>query len=232
MTATYDPRTIALLSEIIHPPIDLEAKTVQAIHNELYNHEFAYQNFAVSHEGIALSNIGEQPNQISQVNFLPDRIQIREEMTGSHVDDFTRRIQHVVTIAAERIQLPIIVAQQHVVRSLITPRHFSDSREFLANAVCGLQPEDLNPFERPAQLFGMKMIFPNVEGRPDVHTLRIESFNQDARCVFIEDVATFTTALMPDQLDKLGENMKLTYSFVRDKALSFIARYDQASPSA
>ncbi len=72
----------------------------------------------------------------------------------------------------------------------------------------------------------MKMIFPQLESEQDLHTVRIESFNQDPRCVFIEDVATFTEAVMPDNLDEIGANVKVTYNFVREKALAFLAAYD------
>ena len=147
----------------------------------------------------------------------------------AHVDDFCRRLEHVVGIAIEKLELPILIAQQHVVRSLITPRHFSDSREFLAGAVCGLPSDDFSTFGRPVQLYGMKLIFPGTEDENEVHTVRIESFNQDPRCVFIEDVATFPTAMQPGQAAVLTRSMMATYSFVREKALSFLSRYDQTA---
>ena len=229
MSQAYDPRTIALLSEIIHPPLELAAQSVQAIHNELYQHaEFSYQNFAVTPQGITLSNLVEQEGAVSSVNFLPDRIQIREELSGAHVDDFGRRLEHVAKIAIERLSIPILVAQQHVVRSLINPRHFADSREFLAGAVCGLPPEDFGAFERPIELYGMRLLFPAITENGDNHAIRIESFRDDSRCVWLEDVATFTTAVMPGQLDQLASNMRDTYDFVRSKVLGFLARFDRS----
>ena len=136
---------------------------------------------------------GRQPGQVSALTFLPDRMQVREELTGPHVDDFARRLQHVTQTAVERLGIPIIVAQQHVVRMLINPKRYADSREFLGSAMCRIPADDFAPFGRPIGLFGVKLIFPASEPGGDVHTLRIESFNQDPRCVFIEDVATFTT---------------------------------------
>ncbi|PIE24815.1 MAG: hypothetical protein CSA62_03010 [Planctomycetota bacterium] len=227
-TVSYDPNTIGLLSEIIHPPAELEAAKVQAIHNELYNSgPFSYQNFAVTHEGIQLSNPQEAPNAISMVNFLPDRIQIREELGTVHVDDFCKKLDVILHIACEKLSLPMIVAQQHVVRSLINSRNYADSRDFLAGVVCRLTPEALSSFERPAALFGMKLVFPQDEEHGDVHSLRIESFNQDPRSVFIEDVATYTIGVLPTDISPVAENMRATYRFVREKALGFIAGHDQ-----
>lgn len=227
---SYDPRTIALVSELIHPPIQLEAATVQAVHNELYQHsEFAYQNFAVGPDGITLSNASEEQNAVSLVRFVPDRIHIREEFTGTHVDDFSKRIEHVARRAVERLGIPIIIAQQHIVRSLVNAKAFSDSREFLAGAVCSIPPDNFASFGRPVELFGLRMLFPAVEGRNDVHAVRIESYADDPRCVWLEDVATFTTAVMPASLEEVGKNMHSTYGFVRESVLSFLGTYDRTS---
>lgn len=225
----YDPRTIALVSELIHPPIQLEPSTVQTVHNELYQHsDFSYQNFSVTAEGISLTNSSDSQNTVSLVRFLPDRIHIREEFTGTHVDDFARRLEHVTRIAIDRLSIPIVIAQQHVVRTLVNTRHFADSREFLAGAVCGIPADDFGAFGRPVELFGLRLLFPAVEGRNDVHAVRVESYADDPRCVWIEDVATFTTALMPTNLEDLGKNMQATYSFVRESVLGFLGKYDEA----
>jgi hypothetical protein len=153
-------------------------------------------------------------------------MQVREELTGPHVDDFARRLQHVTQTAVDRLGIPIVVAQQHVVRMLINPKRYADSREFLGSAMCRIPADDFAPFGRPIGLFGVKLIFPAGEPGGDVHTLRIESFNQDPRCVFIEDVATFTTPLMPGQWGKIADNVHATYAFLREKVLAFLARYD------
>jgi len=223
----YDPRTIALLSEIIYPPIELQATAVQAIHNQLFSDEFSYQNFAVTGDGISLSNQLENPGGVSMVNYLPDRIQVREELSGAHVDDFERRVEQVLRISLAQLGLPVLVAHQHVVRSLINAKSFTDSRDFLAAGVCQLDPTAFAPFERPVGLFGMKLIFPVIEGSDDFHQLLIESFNQDPRSVFLENVTTYTSPVMPDDVDKIAHNVRRTYDFVRNRALAFVAQYDK-----
>ncbi len=213
--------------EVLHPPMELKAASVQEIHNELYKtQEFAYQNFTVGPEGITLANPSETQGAVSMANFLPDRVQVREELTGTHIDDFVRRLERLLKTSIEKLGLPILVARQCVVRSLITPRHYGDSREFLGTAICGLRGEHLQDYQRPVGLFGLKLIFPAAEGHNDVHTLRLESFNQDPRNVFIEDVATFTQPVMPDGLEQVGEDMRRTYDFVKTRALAFLGRFD------
>lgn len=114
-------------------------------------------------------------------------------------------------------------------RSLVNAKHFGDSREFLAGAVCSIPPDDFANFGRPAELFGLRLLFPAVEGKNDVHAVRVESYADDPRCVWLEDVATFTTAVMPAGLEDIAKNMHATYGFVREHVLGFLSTYDRSN---
>ena len=163
------------------------------------------------------------------VNFMPDRVQISEELSSTLVEDFCERLLVIADLTFKRLNIPVMMAQQHIVRSLVHAKNFSDSRDFLSNGVCSIQAGEFQVFERPVGLFGLKLAFPPSEGEDVFHNLRIESFNQDPRSVFIENVATHTSALMPNQLDGLEKSMMGTYNFLKDKGLAFLARFDMAA---
>jgi ATP-dependent Clp protease ATP-binding subunit ClpB len=140
--------------------------------------------------------------------------------------NFGKKLDALLAISVERLGLPILVAQRHVVRSLITTRNYADSRDFLGSVVCKISHDSLSVFERPAGLFGLRMVFPQRNQEEPQHELRMESFNQDQRCVFIEDVATFAQGVLPADLSPVAQNMRQTYGFVREKALAFLAAHD------
>ena len=195
---SYDIRTIAFLAEILHPPLELQPKTVQGLHDELFDHpELAYRNFSLAPDGIHLSNPVDRPHAVSSASFLPDRIQFREELTGKTVEEFGARVQGIVGRAAQRMGMPLATAQQYVVRSLLNPRHYPDSRDFLARAVCRMEEGILQGFGRPLGLFGLKVVFPQTPEQPNLFSLRIESFNQDPRSLFVENLGTFTHCMLP-----------------------------------
>jgi hypothetical protein len=150
----------------------------------------------------------------------------RDDEQPRHIDDFGKKLDALLAISVERLGLPILVAQRHVVRSLITTRNYADSRDFLGSVVCKISHDSLSVFERPAGLFGLRMVFPQRNQEEPQHELRMESFNQDQRCVFIEDVATFAQGVLPADLSPVAQNMRQTYGFVREKALAFLAAHD------
>ena len=225
---TYDIRTIAFLAEILHPPMDLEAKAIQGLHAELFDiPELAYRNFTLAPDGIHMTNPVDQPGAVSSVSFLIDRIQFREEMTGMTVEEFGRRMEGVLQRAVPARDLPLATGQQFVVRSLLNPRHSQDSRQFLAQAVCRIDPPELEAFQRPLGLFGLKVVFPQLPQDPSLFSLRIESFNQDPRSLFLENVGTFSHCMLPQGLEELLGNLKRTYDFLDQKATAFLARFDR-----
>jgi hypothetical protein len=224
---SYDPRTIALLTEVIFPPLELRTQAVQAIHNELYaSPQHAYQNFTVGGDGILLSNPPSRPGAVSSVNFLPDRLQIREELTQGALDEYKARLEAVLTAAQPRLQFKLAAATQCVVRSLITPRHFSDTRELLARGLARFEGDTLASFGRPVGSLGFRFLFPQTLDRNNYFAIRIESFNQDPRSLFLENIGTFVQTPMPEGIPVLCDLMQQTYDFIARPTCEFIARFD------
>ena len=89
----YPPRTIALLCELFHPPLEPNPVHVQRVHNELFQTpDPAYKSFAVSPNGAVLSNPVTRPGEVSMAAFMPDRFQFREELTSLTVDEFQTKL--------------------------------------------------------------------------------------------------------------------------------------------
>lgn len=229
-SVTYEPVTIGLLSELIFQPMQVETSQVQSIHNELFEkQEFSYQNFSVGPGGISMSNPPTKPGHVSAVNFMPDRLQISEEMGSSYPENYCERIAVLAELAFRKLQIPMLMAQQHIVRSVVRAKSFADSRDFLSQGVCKIEASAFQVFERPVGLFGLKLAFPPANGEDVFHNLRIESFNEDPRSIFIEDISTHTRAVTPGQLEDLTRSLMGTYNFLKDKALAFLAHFDMAS---
>ena len=65
-------------------------------------------------------------------------------------------------------------------------------------------------------------------GESTAHALRIESYVQDARSLFVEVQSTFGPFTLPEGLQSAEDNVLATYEFLRDRALGFLAQYDPA----
>ena len=222
----YAPRTIAFLCELLHPPQTPDPGPIQRVHNRMFQTGSpVYRSFTVAGTGAVLSNPVAQPNAVSSVGFLADRFQFREEFTGLTTEDFTQRIQEVTRMALEERPIPLFTAQVVTIRTLINPRKFQDSRTYLKEGVFGFG-EELEDLGREPQLYGMRLVFPPTQTEPWAFTLRVESFANDPRSLFLENQGSFGPLVGPAGMESIARNISATYDFVVQRALPFLGHFD------
>lgn len=222
----YAPRTIAFLADLLHPPTTPDPRPIQRLHNAQFEDgDPTYSSYHVTPEGAVLSNPVSAPGAHSSVAFTADRLRFREELTGLTVEDFAKRVQTVVEDVVDLVPIQLFTAQQVTVRTLVNPRNFKDSRQFLKAGMFGFDAETQD-FGREPQLYGIRMVFPPGPEEPNAHALRIESFNSDPRSVYVENQASFGPTVVRHGLGPLSENIAAAYAFVVDRALAFLAHFD------
>jgi len=224
---TYDPRTIAFAAEILYPPIQLRPDLVQTVHNTLYRQpHLGYQNFQVAQDGIHLSNLPQAPGQISSASFRWDRLVLREEFRATTVEDFATRLVNVATTSLQTLGITQSIAQQFVVRSLIAPRHFQDGREFLGSRLIAPGTTAWQNFSRPMQSLGVRFVFPPGEDDKSTQQVRVETWPQDQRSIWIENSSSYTGPMTTAELPRLADQLSATYRHVTGPVCEFLASLD------
>jgi len=222
----YAPRTIALLCELRHPPTSVDPRPIQRIHNRMFESgEPTYHSFTSENDVATLFNPSARPGAASLVSFHADRILFREELSSLTMEEFAGRVREVATEVAELRRLQVFVAQIVTVRTLVNPRHFKDSRAFLKDAVCGIG-DALPSFQRSPELFGLRLVFPPSREEPHAFTLRVESFANDPRSIFLENQGAFGPTIVANGLASLEAGVRTTYAFLVDRALGFLSHFD------
>lgn len=225
----YTPRTISFLAELLHPPMVADPAAVQRIHNRLFQEKHPiYGSFTVRQDGALLSNPALQPGTDSSVLFLGDRILFKEENSGLSLDEFIQRLERMLALVIEEKAIQVFTGQAITVRSLVNPKHFRDSRTFLKNGVCGFRDELLN-FGREPQLFGLRLVFPPTPEQQEAFALRIESFANDPRSVFVENQGTFGPSMGAAAPQDIADKIRATYAFLTERSLEFLAQFDQGA---
>lgn len=224
---SYDPRTIAFSAEILYPPQQVRADLVQSVHNSLYRQPaIGYQNFQVAPDGIHLTNLPQAPGQVSAATFSWDRLVLREELRGTTVEDFATRVVNVANAALPTLGITTSLAQQFVVRSLIQPRHFRDGREFLSRRLIAPGADAWQQFGRPLQSLGVRLVLPPAAGSRGTFHLRVESWPQDPRSVWIENTGSFAGPIGVGDAPQLAELLYETYRYLTGPVGEFLASLD------
>ena len=223
----YQPRTIAFLSEAHHAASPPDARAIQKLHNQMFEagHPL-YSSFAVTPSGPVLTNPSIRTGHVSQVAFLPDRVQFREELGALTEDDFGQRLEEVLQAGLPLRGVDSLKGHQVVLRSLINPHSHQDSREFLASAVFRFQ-DKLETLGATPQLHGLRMVIPPEGPQQRAFAVRVESYTADLRSLFIEIQGTFGPVPLSQGLNPLRENVFETYRFLTERVLPFVARFDR-----
>ncbi len=224
---SYDPRTIAFSAEILHPPQAVRPDLLQGLHNALFRQPaVGYQNFQVAPDGVHLSNLAQAPGQVSMASFLWDRIVLREELRGTSVEDFATRVVNVAATAFRTLGHSAVLMHQVVVRSLIAPRHFRDGREFLSGRLVAPGGEAWQQFGRPLQAGGVRFVFPPHDGHRESYQVRVETWPQDARSLWLENTGSFPGPIGAPDLPQLAEHLDAAYRFLTGPVCRFLATLD------
>ena len=245
----HEPRTIAFLCDLRHPPVAPDPAALQKVHNRLFEGGAPiYPSFQVTDAGAVFSRpvstpagLGGPPGghpgaaagspggfggtAVSSATFLADRMLFQEELSGLTVEEFTDRVRGLVELVAELRSIQVLVAQIVTVRTLVNPRRFQDSRTFLKDGVFGFG-EELACFDREPHLFGLRLVFPPEGENQNAFNLRIESFAQDPRSLFLENQGSFGPTVGPQGVDALAANIRATYDFLVERALTFLGPFD------
>lgn len=225
---SYDPRSIAFCAEVIYPPRQVRADLAQSVHNALYKQpQLGYQNFQVAPDGIHLSNLPQAPGQISVASFTADRLVLREELRGTSVEDFATRIVNIVTTSFETLGITTSLAQQFIVRSLVSPRNFRDGREFLMRRLLGSGVDSWDTFDRPLQALGTRFVFPPHKSQTETYHVRIESWPQDPQSIWIENTGSFAGPMQAGDAPRLANHLYSTYRFLTGPVSEFLSTLDK-----
>jgi len=223
----YPMRTIAYLAELIHPPKQHVADSLQKVHQITFkDSKCSYQNFALVPGGAALSNPQATANMISTATFLPDRIQVREEMSGISREDFQDRVQRIGGLALDVLGVPQFLLQNFVVRTLVNPRNFYDSREFVSRSLLNMEEEDFACLQRKPEIVGVRMVFPQTSDNRGIYNVRVESYAAEPRSLFIENVGVFRSVVNANNVDDLTSNLFATYEYIDGNVIDFISQFD------
>ncbi|MFT7487398.1 MAG: hypothetical protein ACI9F9_003259, partial [Candidatus Paceibacteria bacterium] len=172
-----------------------------------------------------LSNPGTRPGALSQVVFLADRIQFREELGAMTVDEFGVRVRQIAQDAGIERQLTAYAGQQVTIRTLVNPRKFSSSLNYMRDGLLGFG-DMVEVFEQAPQIMGLRMVFPPSEEGGTANALRIENYVQDPKTLYLENQGSYGPIQLSDDMSKVEQNVTEAYSFLVDKATSFVGAFD------
>ena len=223
----YPLRSITFIAELIHPPVSYTVEDLQQIHHRAFpDDRTRYANFQVGQGGAQMANPSPRPGAVSAALVGADRLRIQEQMTGMSREDFQARVGELARILLEVGKVSTFVAEQFLIQSLINPRSNAPANEFLTGTLFSMESSDLEAFERPVGIVGLRLSFPMTQAEQPLFNVRVEGYERDPRSLFLENVGLFRTPVASANLDDLGDQFEQTYAYIEGQVVPFIARFD------
>jgi hypothetical protein len=133
---------------------------------------------------------------------------------------------HVVTAAYGARGIATSLAQQFTVRSLVAPRHYRDGREFLSRRLIAPGADAWQSFDRPLHSLGVRFVLPPPPGGAETYHVRIESWPQDQRSIWLENTGSFPTPTTVSDVARLGQQLDATYRYLCGPVCAFLSTLD------
>lgn len=231
-----EPRTINLLTELIHVPAKHTVENLRNLYNSICS-SCGYENFIRTADGarVESSKVDQSKSEGTQgsssVTFRQDRIIVLEDRTALALEEYVERVETVARSAMEILKIPLFLVQQSTVRSLASPNFYRSAGEFLGKSLFKIREEELEPLGRPANIFGLRLLFPATPDNNQQFNVRIESYVKDPRSVYIENVGVYKNPIQYQNLDVLGQNMEATAEFLSSNLCGFLTQYDRKDPA-
>lgn len=225
-----EPRTISLLTELIHLPMKHAIGTLREVYTRVCT-TCGYENFIRVGNGARIERQDGESSGFSHLSFGGDRIQLTEDHAGVSVEQFAAKVLAVLGEAVPRLRIPVILVQQVTVRVICAPNNLKSAAEYLERSIFQIRNEDLELLGRPTNVHGFRLVFPATREQPSSFNTRVESYLRDPRSVYIENVGTYKTPIQIQSLEPIAANIRETADFLSQHLVPFLSRYDRRNES-
>ncbi len=212
---------LAQISTLRFPPAPLNA----AMHRDVFNRLSAMEtfNYTVTGDGIELVTPPREGGAVTRVAIGRDAVAVGFDPTTGSASFVAEQLTAILKELAAVLPVPVFIHQVHVVRKTIPLAGGADAREFLSANVLPAAGEAMRGWKRPPAALGARFVFaPQNANEMSSHDIRVESFLQDPRKIFVENAATFLIPLPAGQWDQLKANLAEANRFLDEHALSLL----------
>ncbi|HAK96139.1 MAG TPA: hypothetical protein DCM87_14380 [Planctomycetes bacterium] len=225
-----EPRTNALLIELIHLPVQHSPTRLRSLYQELCT-QCEFDNFIRRPNGAVIERPASEEAGLARLTFSTDRMHFMEEGGLVTMDSFCQRLEAILGRSMDVLGIPVFLMELCTVRMVATPGHFDSASDFIGSRLLSFGAADLSQLGRPTKVFGLVLSVPPAHDLRDSYTLRVEVFARDPKSLYLENAGTFRTPINRADIAAAGSAMRATGEFVTERLCPFLSRFDAPSGS-
>lgn len=167
----------------------------------------------------------------TKITIKPDRVAVgHENVQKEGLVIYGQKVDLVAKTVLERLGVPVLAQQVHVIRKLVNPAGTKDARQYLLDGVCKFDERRRSTFGRPLHGAGLRFYFPATDRQdPCEYDVKVESFLRDGTLLYLENLGKFHLPLTLQNLEKLTVNVERTNEFLLDRVFAFFAQFNDSA---
>ena len=220
-----EPRTNALLIELIHLPMQHSPSRLRSLYQELCT-QCEFENFIRKPAGAIIERPASEEAGLSRLTFATDRMHFVEEGGLLTLDSFCQRLDAILGRSMDHLGIPIFLMELCTVRMVATPGHFDSASEFISTRLLNSDAVDLSQLGRTTKVFGLSLTVPPAQDLRDSYSIRVEVFARDPKSLYLENAGTFRTPINRADIATAANAMRATSDFVSERLCPFLSRFD------
>jgi len=219
-------RLLSVITELVFIPAHIEEKKFREIFDKVSEGHFIRSYMLLPDSTIQMSGAKEERSDQVLYRIMKDRLFISYENCTSSLAYYYGLIRDLIEIFIKITGVPLFLMNSVTLRKLINIKGVNDSRDFLIKKVFKLNEENFKIFNRPIHMMGGHIFFPPIAENTTSHELRIESFMEDYKTLFVEAKSNFPQPIEPKSgADTISKNLNITDEFINNNAISFLTQF-------
>lgn len=202
--------------ELLYPPRELQQQMLLELFNEMCG-TYGFQSFNLIPEGKgAVFFTGKE----SRCEILKDKTIVREEGGAISFESFSENVMGMMSTVTQRLQPPVFVGQQNVLRMLYPLSNRQTASGFLMETFLRMPDGLVSQLGRPLAGIGLRLVFPPTSDSPSEYQLRIEPYFRDQTQLYLELVGRFLPPFK--ELEESSVRLRATYDFLKSAVGSLL----------
>ena len=218
-------RLYSMAVEAVYMPNQLDEKKCRDIFGKVSDaHSIVtYQSLP---DGSVLMSSKDEKTNLARYRISKDRLGISYEFCVQSLNYCQAMADDFLKVFAEVTGNSMFLMHSVIIRKLVNIKGVEDGRAFLIGKAFSIRDENLRPFGRPLHAFGARMFFPPVKEDPCAFDVKIESWMEDYRTLFLECAGVYSAPLdLKTSGTGMGNNITKTDEFINKNIMGFLSQF-------
>ena len=220
-------RLMSVNMEFVFMPAHMDDKKLRGVFDSV-SESHSITSFSTMPDGSVIMSTKEEKNNLARYRVFRDRLVISYEFCSNSINYYSALASDFLNTCAKALSIPLIIMHSISIRKLVNLRQFEDGRDYLLKKAFSMTDDDLKPFARPLHIIGSRMFFPPVNQELSAYDVKIESWGEDTRSIFIECAGIYSAPVdTARDIAALSADVDRTDLFISKNIMDFLTHFGE-----